>query len=113
MRKTGCVIGADPYSLISAFVVLCLNGTTPIVALYTYSQLIASICDWADRFGSYLTTNLQRQVFSWGAHILQEESKKDFYSEDAGPKYVGYIENAIDTFGSNGYAASDSVSIDN
>ena len=48
-----------------------------------------------------------------GAHILQEESKKVFYSEDAGPKYVGYIENAIDTFGSNGYAASDSVSINN
>ena len=56
-------------SLISAFVVRCLDSITPLLAIAEISRL-ARLCSWAGRFESFLVGNPQRQVCSWhGSYV--------------------------------------------
>ena len=66
MRTTEARIGLC--SLISTFVVHCLDGIIPILANYK----IANLRSWADWFESYLVANLPRQVFLWyGSFVIE------------------------------------------
>ena len=54
---------AYPHSLISTFVVHCLDSMVPVLIKSRFSRL-ASLCGWAGRFESYLVATDRRQVFS-------------------------------------------------
>ena len=55
---------AHPCSLISAFIVRCLDSLIPILAISGFKSL-ASFCSWTDRFEFCLVAKPRRQVFSW------------------------------------------------
>ena len=55
-NKKGADQPAHPHSLISAFVVRCLESIIPVLAKSKISKL-ASLCAWAGRFESYLVAN--------------------------------------------------------
>ena len=57
---------AHPRSLISAFVVRCLDSVMSLVSVTKMSsRVLASFCSWAGQFESDLVGNSRRQVFSW------------------------------------------------
>ena len=63
-NKKGVDQPAHPHSLISTFVVRCLNNT--IHTCYIQScMILASFCSWAGWFESYLVENPRRHVFVW------------------------------------------------
>ena len=65
---------AHPHSLISTFVVCCLDSIISLASIFANSWL--AFCSWAGRFESYLVANPQRQVFSWcGPYCI----RSDFY----------------------------------
>ena len=55
---------AHPRSLISTFVVHCLDSIMPLVSISEISRL-SSRCSWADWLESYLVKNLRRHIFTW------------------------------------------------
>ena len=56
---------AHPRSLISVFVVRCLDNIIPLIFCIRNFKPLASLCSWAGRFESYLVAN----VFLWcGSH---------------------------------------------
>ena len=69
--------GADqpvhPRSLISAFVVRCLDSIIPILAIAQISRLwlLASLCSRADWFKSYLVGNPEDRFSRDVAHISE------------------------------------------
>ena len=68
---------ARPRSLISAFVVRCLDRIIPILAIAKISRL-ASLCSWAGRFGSYLVETPEDRFSHDKAHTeLEEVSDKE------------------------------------
>ena len=57
---------AHPHSLISTFIVRCLDSTNYTSTCYFQSfKTLASLCSWAGRFESYLVTNSWRRDSSW------------------------------------------------
>ena len=68
-------VSAHLRSLISAFVVRCLDSIVSLVSIFAIT--LAGLCSWAGRFESYLVGNPQRQVFSWrGSTVSQDFFKK-------------------------------------
>ena len=56
---------AHPRSLISTFVVRCLDSVMPNF------KTLASRCSWADRLESYLVENFRRHIFVWcGSNLI-------------------------------------------
>ena len=61
---------AHPRSLISIFVVHCLEQYYPYSFYMQKFKALASLWSWADRFESYLVANLWRQVILWqGSYV--------------------------------------------
>ena len=56
---------AHPRSLISTFVVRCLDSTICILAISKSFKILASFCSWAGWFECYLVENPLRHVFAW------------------------------------------------
>ena len=66
---------ADPRSLISAFVVRCMNSIISLVSTFAMSWL-ACFCSWAGWFVSYLVKKSRRQVFLWCGSFNRPSSLK-------------------------------------
>ena len=60
-----CFSVLRPPSLISDFVVRCLDRIKPILATPKISRLLTSPCSRAGQFEYYLVANLRTQVSSW------------------------------------------------
>ena len=57
---------AHPRSLISTFVVRCLDSMIYFYTCYIRKfKILASFCSWAGWFESYLVENPQRHIFAW------------------------------------------------
>ena len=60
--------GADqpvhPRSLISTFVIRCIDSIICILAIQSF-KILASFCSWPGWFESYLVKNLRRHIFAW------------------------------------------------
>ena len=63
---------AHPRSLISAFVVRCIDSIIPLSSFYTRNfKPLPSFCDCADRFESYLVWNPEDRFSCDEAHIIR------------------------------------------
>ena len=56
---------ANLRSLISAFVIRCLDSMISLVFCICNFMSLVCFCSWAGRFEPFLVANLRRQVFSW------------------------------------------------
>ena len=60
-------------SLISVFVVCCLDSIILTLAKSKHFKTLASDCSWAGWFESNLVANPRRQVFSWRGSNMAEQ----------------------------------------
>ena len=60
---------AHPRSLISTFVVRCLDGMRGILAIQSF-KILASFCSWTGWFECYLVENPRRPVFLWRGSFI-------------------------------------------
>ena len=56
---------AHPRTLISTFVVRCLDSMICILAISKRLRILAGFCSWAGCFESYLVKHLRRHIFAW------------------------------------------------
>ena len=64
-------------SLISAFVIRCLDSIISVELFYMQNlELLASLCSWADWFESYLVANPEDRFSRAEAHILMKKYGK-------------------------------------
>ena len=63
---------AHPCSLISAFVVRCLDSITPLVVIFKNFKTLASLCLWAGWFEPYLVGNPEDR-FSRGVSHFEHQ----------------------------------------
>ena len=64
-NKKGADQPVHPHSLISTFVVRCLESIISTLDKSEVFKILASFCSWEGRFESYLVINCRSQVFSW------------------------------------------------